>query len=273
MGRLSVVPFVWVSAHFLFVFGHLAAAEEPSFVVRSYRGGPAAHGVLEQCQLLREQLQKTWLGTAPCEPWKPCCEIVLHATRTSYMQAVGRGGSQSSGSSLIRTDGDKITKRRIDLLVNQHRQLTALSHELTHVVLADRFGADQAPLWADEGIATLADSAAKKSLHQKDCLEALRNGTSLRIVDLLELEQFRSPHQVPAFYGQSLSLVQFLAEHGEPSEFVSFLELAKERGYDRALREAYGIDGISHLETLWREYAISGVRPGILSGAQTAAGG
>ena len=205
----------------LFSFAQSAAAlaqqslpQRPSFVVYSYRGGPAAEDMLQQCQSLREQLQTKWLGKMPCEPWQPNCEVVLHASRGSYVQAVGRGGTQTFGSSLIRSDGEKITHRRIDLLVNPQGQFTALSHELTHVVLADRFGAKPVPLWADEGIATLADSATKKSLHQRDCLAALRDGTNLRLVDLLHMEQFTSPHHVPAFYGQSLSLVHFLLDQG-----------------------------------------------------------
>lgn len=240
------------------VFGEELPVKSPSFMVYSYRGGPPAKDILQRCQLLREQLHQTWLGGNSFEPWQPCCEIVLHPTRCSYIQAIGRGGIRSYGSSLLRSDGKSITKRRIDLLANQDGDFTALTHELTHVILADRFATDHPPLWADEGIATSSDSATKQSLHQKDCMAALRSRTSFRIVDLLGLDQLTSPHQAPAFYGQSLSLVQFLVEREEPSKLVPFLELAKKQGYDRALRDVYDINGIVHLETLWRDFAVSG---------------
>jgi hypothetical protein len=219
------------------------------------------------------QLQKTWLGGVTCEAWEPCCEVVLHATRNTYIQAIGNSGIRSYGSSLIRADRQRIVKRRIDLLANLDGEFTALTHELTHVILADRFTADQPPLWANEGIATLADSASKRSLHQKDCLTALRNGTSFRIIDLLELDQFTSPHQVPAFYGQSLLLVQFLVERDEPSKFIPFLESAKELGYDRALHEVYDINGVVHLESLWRDFAVSSANASIRISPHISAGG
>ena len=233
----------------------LAQSESKSFVVYSYRGGPAADDVARQCLSVREQIHGQWLGKTSIELWQPCCEVVLHGNKQSYVQSVGRGASQTSGSSLIQFSDGKITKRRLDLLVDQNGRLPALHHELTHVVLADRFAGKLPPRWADEGIATLADSSTKQLLHQRDCLAALRNGTSLRLLDLLQLEEFTSRHQVPAFYGQSLSLIRFLTDYGGSSRLVPFLQLADAQGYDRALREIYDIDGVSHLETLWRDYA------------------
>ncbi len=273
MRRASIIAFVCIAIYSTEIFAESLSVKSPSFIVHSYRGGPAVEDIHQRCQSLREQLQKTWLGGATCEPWEPCCEVVLHPTRNSYIQAIGRGGIRSYGSSLIRADGQKIVKRRIDLLANQDAEFTALTHELTHVILADRFAADQPPLWANEGIATLADSAIKRSLHQKDCMAALGNGTSFRIIDLLELGQFTSPHQAPAFYGQSLLLVQFLIERDEPSKFVPFLESAKELGYDRALHEVYDIDGVVQLESLWRDFAVSSAKAGIRTSPHISAGG
>jgi hypothetical protein len=106
-------------------------------------------------------------------------------------------------------------------------------------------------------MAVLADSASKRTLHQRDCLAPLRNGTALRVADLLALKQFTSADQVPAFYGQSLSLAQFLIDRDSPSRFVPFPALAMEQGYDRALREVYGIAGTGELENLWQRYVLS----------------
>jgi hypothetical protein len=163
---------------------------------------------------------------------------------------------RSYGSSIIQSDQGRVTQRRIDLLVDQHGQLTALAHELCHVVLADGFAPGKLPLWANEGIATRTDSRSKQALHQQDCRAALSQATALRMHDLLHLEQFHSPHQAPAFYGQSLSLVEFLVHRGDPIQLISFLEAATERGYDEALRQEYNIDGVAELEALWRSFAV-----------------
>ncbi len=228
-----------------------------NFHVRSYGGGPSAADVLKNCEALRAQCRHTWFPTEQERTWRPLCTVVLHASRASYLQAVGRGGAQTSGSSLVRFDGDRVATRRIDLLVVRAGQTSALAHELTHVVLADRFGARCPPRWLDEGIATLADAAAKQSLHERDFRRALHGGAALRLVDLLRLEQFTSAEQVPAFYGQSLSLVRFLAERDEPAKIVDFAAAATVEGYDRALQKHYGIHDVAALESRWREYADS----------------
>jgi hypothetical protein len=232
-------------------------ANSTYFVVRSHRGGPSAAKALEQCQSLREELQTKWLGNAEADIWQPRCEIVIHATRASYLQVVGRGGGQTSGSSLIQFEAGRVAVRRIDLLVDQQGNITALPHELTHVVLADRFGGRQPPRWVDEGIATAADSHEKRTLHRRDCHDALRSGAALRMFELLTLEQFTSARQVPAFYGQSLLLVRFLATQGNHQKVIDFSEAAMDKGYDHALQQCYGIDGVVALEQRWRDFAMS----------------
>jgi len=254
---LIAITFMMESATFaeeLTAFSPLVA-HDADFIVRSHKGGPSAAKVLKSCRMLREELQLMWLGVVAADAWQPRCEINLHATLANYLQAVGRSGGKTSGSSLIQFERGRIVTRRIDLVVGQGVQLSPLSHELTHVVLADRFGGRQPPRWMDEGIATMADPLEKQALHWRDCKHALRTGTALRMFDLLTLEQFTSARQVPAFYGESLSLVRFLAEQDNPQKVVDFSEIAMDKGYDQALQKCYGIDGVAALERKWRHYA------------------
>ena len=113
-------------------------SDPANFIVRTFPGGPKASVVLDQCEDLRAELQRSWLRLETADKWEPQCEIVLHPDRTQYLKAVGVGGGSTSGSSLVRSKHGRITARRIDLIVNQDGELTALAHELTHVVLADR---------------------------------------------------------------------------------------------------------------------------------------
>lgn len=76
---------------------------------------------------------------------------------------------------------------------------------------------------------------------------------------LLALEQFTSPSQMPAFYGQSLSLVGMLARHGKPRTLIDFAVDAQNNGYAHALKRHYNIDSVSELESRWLTYARSGV--------------
>ncbi len=231
------------------------ATETVNFAVRSHRGGPSADQVARECESMRKQQQAKWLGEVSRDRWEPQCQVVLHAGRSSYANAVGPGGVQTSGSSMIETARGRIVRRRIDLLVDSHGRATALPHELTHVVLMDRFGGRQLPRWADEGMATLADSAEKRALHHRDCWEGLKTGKTFPLVELFALERVRSPEEQAAFYGQSLTLVNLLVQQNEPAQLVHFVELALDEGYDRALKRCYGIDGIFELERMWRTAA------------------
>jgi len=236
-----------------FADGHDSSSQDVA--VYSYRGGPSPVSVAEQCYSIRRQLHARWSGDRALQPWKPRCRIVVHATRAGYLNAVGRGAAQTSGSSLIRFDGSRIVERRIDLLADGGGELPALAHELTHVVLADRFGGRQPPHWADEGIALLSDSAEKQALHRRDCQLALRSGRALRLAEIVRLERFTSGEEAAAFYGQSLSLVDFLVRQAGPARFLAFVETGMDNGYDRALRQCYDIDGLGALECQWHEAA------------------
>jgi hypothetical protein len=227
------------------------------FVVRTYVGGPAANELLDACEQLRKDLQETWIEQTRQIPWRPRCEVVVHASRAGYQQAVGRGSGQTYGSSLIRFSRGQVVVRRIDLLPNAEGRATALPHELAHVVLADRFQGCQPPRWADEGVATLADDCEKRRLHLRDCQYALHAGTAFPLSELLRLEHCSSRDQMAAFYGQSVSLVSFLIECDTPASFLSFVELAADKGYDRALREIYGIDSVTTLQYRWRDFAMA----------------
>lgn len=226
-----------------------------NFVVHSQVQQPQSEDVLRVCESLCAQLQTQWLGGTRAEPWLPRCEIVLHATRESYLREVGMGAGQTRGSCLIKFDGDRIAVRRIDLLADDPaRALSALAHELTHVILADRFGQPSLPRWADEGLATLADAESKRALHRRDLLSAVQIGEHMRLIDLLSVEMYPPKHQFAVFYGQSMSLAEFLVQRDEPARLVDFVEQAQELGHDLALQRVYGIRSVAELERRWTQY-------------------
>ncbi len=106
--------------------------------------------------------------------WEPKCYIVLHPTAESYLREVGEG-QMTAGSSLIEFAGNRLVTRRVDLRADHPEgYLGALAHELTHVVIAERFIERQIPRWADEGMAVLADtpiqagSASRRSRARRD---------------------------------------------------------------------------------------------------------
>lgn len=179
---------------------------------------------------------------------------MLHGSLRGYVSAVGRGSERTVGSSLVKVDGGKILKRRIDLLGGKTEFLrAALPHELTHIVLKERFVTSTMPRWADEGIAILADTSAKQGRHQNDLVNALANGTTYRAGILMTLADYPRPARFGVFYGQSASLAAFLLKRKSPKDFMAFIERSRVAGYDSALRSVYNISNVTQLDYMWRE--------------------
>jgi len=236
---------------------HWQVVETANFTVYCVGEPGAAVNLADHCESLRARLQHKWFGDSfSATAWRPRCLVVLHPTRTSYLQAVGPAGTQTSGTSHIEARDSAITYRRIDLCGFRVGQETAaLPHELTHVVFADRFRDRPVPPWANEGAAVLADPAEKQQLHLRDLREALAEKTTFTVGQLVELDRCPDGPQCGTFYGQSLSLVECLVRRGGPRTFVAFLDRSALVGNDRALEETYGTHGVRELDHVWREHA------------------
>lgn len=234
--------------------GNATQAESANFVVVNYAAGEDARQVAEHCERWKAKLQKFWCGQDDETAWTPKCQIVLHAGRAQYLAVVGIGGAQTYGSSLLDFGRDRrVNQRQIDLRGDNALGLAALPHEMTHVILADLLDGRQPPRWADEGMATLADTHDKQMLHERDLTAGLASRTAFRVGELMSIDTYPHPTRIAAFYGQSVSLTAYLALRDDPAKFVEFLRRGMDRGYDRALREVYAIDGVTHLERLWHE--------------------
>jgi len=141
--------------------------------------------------------------------------------------------------------------RRIDLRSDSCNPLTAaLPHELTHVVLADRFRDRPLPRWADEGIAVMADTAEKQAGHERDLRSAIASGNRIRLESLFNHENYPGG-QVAAFYAHSTSVARWLIQQNSEATFVKFIDRAMEAGYDVALQEVYGLSSVEELERHW----------------------
>lgn len=234
------------------VTGTTRLAESKNFRVQSHAHYDA-RAVARSCEQWRDHLQAKWLGDEPKGSWTPRCVVVIHSRREAYQAAIGRGGDLSYGSSWVDAEGEIISHRRIDLLVDPQRAISAFAHELTHVVLADAFVGTQPPLWANEGIAILADSAEKQRLHQRDLDRSIQQQNCFHCAELTQLAGYPSANRIPAFYGQSASLVALLTQAGGSEKLVPFLKSAAVDGYDKALRDTYGIAGMADLQRRWNQ--------------------
>jgi len=241
--------------------GPWCVLESANFCVGGITTQEQIKGLLDTCEATRSKLSAQWLGRGKGGAWDPKCYIVLHPTAESYLREVGEG-QMTAGSSLIEFAGNRLVTRRVDLRADHpDGYLGALAHELTHVVVAERFIERQVPRWADEGMAVLADTQGKQDLHHADLGLARANRTTFRLVELMQMENYPDASRQATFYGQSASLVRFLVARGGELAFVGFLTKSNEIGYDAALRDVYKFAGMAELEQHWNRHLETAAAP------------
>jgi hypothetical protein len=230
--------------------------ETTNFRVLSYGAQPVDARVGQACERLRDELCAKWHVVEGATDWTPKCDVVLHPNDASYLREVGAGAVTTVASSLVDHKAGSICLRRVDVR-SQHSQwqTAALPHELTHVILADCFIGRLVPRWIDEGAALLADPAEKQLRHKAEMAGALADRSAFRVVELLTLEDYPANHRWGAFYGQSLSLVEYLTQQRSTDDFIRFVQLSFDKGYDASLREVYGLADVAELERCWQSKA------------------
>jgi hypothetical protein len=197
-------------------------------------------------------LQETWFGSAT-EEWSPRCDIVVHPTVNEYVRELGPASRQSSGCASVDIQHGKVAKRRIDLRADADDWMnSALPHELTHVILAEKFTSKQIPRWADEGMAILTEPVGRQTERRQSMQNALARSVRLTAGELMSVANYPTAERRDAFYGESASLVAFLIERDSPARFLEFLQMSQNRGVDQALAEVYGIRSSSELDIQWR---------------------
>lgn len=252
------------------------AVETANFRVLNYGTRPLDSKAANACEQLRKRLFDRWHETSTA--WTPKCEIILHPTRDAYLREVGAGGRNTLGSAWIERHEGTIRSRRIDICATGDGWIdSVLGHEMTHVVLADRFTRVPVPRWVDEGAAILADSHEKQGRHRQDLDRALAERAVFRVHELVSLGDYPGNGRWGTFYGQSASLVAFLLRHGGEQTFLSFVETALTAGYDHAAMQLYDCS-LAELERRWHAQARTAVsavdqssRPGQPAPSQLAA--
>jgi hypothetical protein len=130
--------------------------------------------------------------------------------------------------------------------------------------LADAFPDGRPPLWYDEGIALLADSPVKQQLHFRDLAQGMHLGEHFSLTDVLTARRYPA-NRLGVFYGQCASLTHLLLIMGPPERIHHFARRSEEIGINLALKECYGITGVSELEQKWRENLIPSSNPVLAS--------
>jgi hypothetical protein len=220
-----------------------------------HRGGRAfAERLIRVAEGTRTLLLERWFGESKRD-WDAPCELYLYGDPREYSEATG-APPQSPAHTRIDGDSDRVLARRIHLHSPTADTLRAvLPHEVTHAVLAGRFGR-RIPRWADEGMAVLTEPAERIAGHLRSLPHWRDEGLLFSPRDLFELEDYPPPRAWGSFYAESVSLVQFLSKEKGPQTFARFLRDGLKDGYSPALRRHYGWS-FAELDRRWRRQAFT----------------
>lgn len=233
--------------------GGWTVAETGSFSVWSHMSRDETMRLARRCEALRGELQRTWLGPGEAAPWQPRCAVVVHPRIDDYRRALGGARDVSVGCTTITCDEDRVVFRRIDLRSDADGwEANALPHELTHVVLADRFAGRRLPSWLDEGLAMSSESAALRARRAAVLTDAVQSQRLPALETLLGSDRALSRHDAELHYSISLSLVEHLERQGGHDKLLAFAENLLASGCSAALQATYGIEGgIGEWERRW----------------------
>jgi tetratricopeptide (TPR) repeat protein len=232
-----------------------AEAETENFRIIHNQSRELAEQVARIAETTRATMTRKWFGEDAAR-WNPKCRIILYSSADHYARDTGKP-ADSPGHTTMKTEGERVVDRRIDLHCDVANMLThVLPHETTHAVLSGRFGRHLVPRWVDEGIAVLSEPRDRidRYLHSLPQYRAKRElFTSAQLVAMKDYPEARL---ISAFYVQSISLVEFLSsQKGGPQEFTRFVRDGLEKGFEASLREHYAIQDFGELEQRWSQYA------------------
>ena len=212
-----------------------------------------AERLLHSAEEARTRICRRWFGdTGP--DWQPRCELNLYPSKEAYQAATGLPDCIPAFAH-TQHEGERVVSRQIDLRGDWPELRTAvLPHEITHIILSDRFGSRPLPSWVNEGIAVLSEPPGNIARHLRNLPRYRDEGLLCHVGTLMEQGDYPDRRAMGAFYAQSVSVVQFLEKEKGSEALIAFLHCARRQGFAPALRRHYQMT-YADLEQRWHVYA------------------
>lgn len=218
-------------------WAHDALVATPNFIVE---GVPSrmARLIAEAAEQHRKQQALLWLGKE-LPKWPEPCRIKVR---------IDESGKRGNGATSFQFLDSKVEQSMA--LEGSFVRILAdlLPHEVTHTVLASHFR-KPIPRWADEGIATLAESLEEQQSHERQWWEIVANARMMKLSKLLVQKDY--PKDVQVFFCQSISITRFLLQRQKPATLIAFVKDGMDDGWNSAVKKHYGYETVDDLEEDW----------------------
>ncbi|MBA3313562.1 MAG: hypothetical protein M3552_02385 [Planctomycetota bacterium] len=198
----------------------------------------------------RIRLAKEWLGRTLPKWYRPCPISVK----------VGQIGA--GGATTFRFSQGQVFGWQMNVQGTEDRILdSVIPHEVSHTVFASHFRRGL-PRWADEGAATLAEHESEQRRQAMHLKQVWNTSHKIPLDSLLSMEEYPTDmRDVMTLYAQGYSLADFLVQKGGKARYLKLLDLAEKKDWETALREIYGIEGVSSLDSSWGNWVVAGSPP------------
>lgn len=197
----------------------------------------------EYAEKYRQQKALEWLGSVMPD-WPEPCPLSVKIT----------GSSDGGGATHFTFGPNGVTSRRMEIFGGTEKLLkSVLPHEVTHTVLAHRFGR-AVPRWADEGGSVLSENDEERFSHDVRCREMLNQGRAFHLRVLFALDDY--PRDMHVLYAEGYSIVQYLVDQGGRQKFLDFVAEGMKRGnknWEQAV-QVYGYNSTDELQAAWIEH-------------------
>jgi tetratricopeptide (TPR) repeat protein len=232
--------------------------ESTNFRLLHHLSQDRAQQLLPAFEKARNAAFQKWIAAVGTNTWPVRCDVYLHSNAADYAKATG-ADARWLGRTTFEIIDRRTVKRRVDLIADNPEMLTAtMPREVTHAVLVDVFPDPMLPRWAEFAMAMLAEPRENVQRYIQALPKLAYDHKLLAMGQLVMLKDYPDRASITAFYVQSVSLVDMLvAEHGAQN-FTLFMQSAQRYGFEKALKDSYGIKNFAALQDHWKKKAFTG---------------
>jgi hypothetical protein len=158
------------------------------------------------------------------------------------------------------SDGSSIQKLRVIFSFVGAKNFfdSALPHELAHIIFREAVGFENksVPVWLEEGIASYPEKYNSRRI-EGSLRETLAKGLlpGLEHLQGINPRSLKDKNQIDIFYGQALSVVDYLISKFGSKRFGFFCRaLGKGENLENSLLKAFYFKNIQELDSAWQEY-------------------
>jgi hypothetical protein len=211
----------------------------------------------DMAEFYRKEKALDWLGQEMPQWHTPCPLLVQISMGGAGGATTFSFGSDAGGRPVV-------TSRKMEIHGETKQLLNSvLPHEVTHTVLAYRFGRP-VPRWADEGGSVLSENDEERYTHDVRNRELLNAGRGIRLPVLFRMVEY--PRDMIVLYAQGYSICAYLVEKGGGGRegrgrLLEFLALGMQGNdpnshgtrdsWNEASRKVYGFDSVDAMEAAW----------------------